>query len=669
MSLEQANTKKVDLIQQHPLFSSLSPLECETLAAQFSIEKVEMNAVIVKEGELVDSIYFIIDGIAEVRHPAPDQPNGSIPVAILNPGEAIGLSQTGLFSQTGTRTATVIALTEMHVLKLGIAQFDEFIARNKYLDALMQANVHTVLSMNLIKQSAPFAKLSMENLRWLAEQVKTKTYSAGKRIFQQGKMGKNCYLLCKGKVEIYSSDKKEKKSLAVLEPYSVFGEVALLMDLPRNASAVALDDCEVMMISRESLLKVVKTETDTANSLMTVVKSRARPLQFSYIEIHQIKTDDQQTNIILKDPQNWNYYQLSNEEYFIWKLSDGNHSLHDIAIAFHKEFNIFEPGMIANLIIDLAENGFIKPIVPEWKAEAGEQSIWLKTVIWIKKIFEASVSFGDTDQWITKTYNGGVYLLYTKPAQIILFILSMIGLIVFILGFNHHLALIQSAHHTGWIILIATFMSMVMTIIHELAHAYTTKFFGRGVACFGVGWFWLGPVAFCDTSDMWLGNKKQRLAVDMAGLYSDFILAGIASLIIPFVENTFTINLLYTFSLFFYLGIFYNLSPNIELDGYYILMDLIGKDNLRESAIEWLAKPTFTKAYKAEIMYWFICLIYLILEAVIPYFVMKYLLSGLFGVSNPYLSMIVPVIAITLSSLGIWGEIKQKKSAATLQNA
>lgn len=661
MSINVTISKKIRLIHQHPLFSNLTSANTESLASHFSVENFSPGKTIVTEGELVDSIYFIVDGMVEVRHNVINKgiPT-SVPVAILNPGEAIGLSESGLYTSIGNRTATVIALTDTCVLKLEIASFQQFISNNEHVNTEICESVSTLLRMNLIKRATPFSKLTFENLHWLAGQVKTVFFKAGETIFHAGEKGDHCYLLSKGKVEIFSCTSEGKEIIATLEPYSVFGEIALLMDLPRTASAVTLDDCELMTISRESLLQVVKVESDTAASLMKLLKKRSRPKQIAHIETHFIKTNDQKKAIILKDPQQWNYYQLTLREWFIWKLLDGRHSLHDIALIFNEKYKIFNPGMIATFIMDLDASGFIEKIAPQWGSEQAKLPLWLKSIMWIRQIFEASFSFGEADKWVTKTYNAGIYLIYTYTAQILLAIIGIAGFIVFLSQFNHHVEVFRITHHAGWLLFLAIFATMVGTLIHELAHAYTAKSFGRGVACFGVGWFWLGPMAFCDTSDMWLGSRRQRLAVDMAGLYCDFLLAGIASLAILFLKNSFIITFLWSFSLTFYLGIFYNLSPNIELDGYYILMDLTGKDNLREASIKWIAKPRFSWKYKVEISYWVICLIYLVLEVVIPYYVMKFLLYGLFGVSHPILSIMLPLIAVTLSSFSIWGEVKGK---------
>jgi hypothetical protein len=53
------------------------------------------------------------------------------------------------------------------------------------------------------------------------------------------------------------------------------------------------------------------------------------------------------------------------------------------------------------------------------------------------------------------------------------------------------------------------------------------KAFGREVHRAGVGWYWFGPIAFVDTTDMWLDGPRKRILVSCAGPAADLVLGGI----------------------------------------------------------------------------------------------------------------------------------------------
>ena len=99
----------------------------------------------------------------------------------------------------------------------------------------------------------------------------------------------------------------------------------------------------------------------------------------------------------------------------------------------------------------------------------------------------------------------------------------------------------------------------------------------------GIGWYYLAPVAFVDTSDIWAASRLQRVLVSAAGPYSNLVLSGISALGAALLSPD--SDVLWTFSAVGYALAFINLNPLLELDGYYIVMDLLELPNLRARAL------------------------------------------------------------------------------------
>jgi CRP-like cAMP-binding protein len=105
----------------------LTDNELAELASLFTEVKVAAGEIIVKEGDPVDSVYLIAVGSAEVKHIAINGgKTGSTAVAILGAHDAIGLNETGFYSLSGKRTATVVATTDMILFRLSVAAFHGF---------------------------------------------------------------------------------------------------------------------------------------------------------------------------------------------------------------------------------------------------------------------------------------------------------------------------------------------------------------------------------------------------------------------------------------------------------------------------------------------------------------------------------------------------------------
>lgn len=137
----------IQLIQKQPLFSQLTEAELLELASLFTEQKTLPDEVIVKEGDPVDSVYLIAQGTADVRHVSYKDGKPEISsVAILSSGDAIGLNEFGFYSISGRRTASVIAMTEMHLYRLSVAAFHGFSLSHTHVSDVMHKNSEKLFS-------------------------------------------------------------------------------------------------------------------------------------------------------------------------------------------------------------------------------------------------------------------------------------------------------------------------------------------------------------------------------------------------------------------------------------------------------------------------------------------------------------------------------------------
>lgn len=126
----------------------------------------------------------------------------------------------------------------------------------------------------------------------------------------------------------------------------------------------------------------------------------------------------------------------------------------------------------------------------------------------------------------------------------------------------------------------------VVKIIHELGHAYTATRFGCRVPSMGVSFLVMFPVLYTDTTGAWrLQSRKQRLAIDCAGVTAELMVATLATLAWVFVPDgslRSTLFVLATSSWVMSLAV--NLNPFMRFDGYYVLADMLGVSNLQPRA-------------------------------------------------------------------------------------
>jgi CRP/FNR family cyclic AMP-dependent transcriptional regulator len=104
--------------------------------------------------------------------------------------------------------------------------------------------------------------------------LERKVYYAGQKIFAEGDTGDRAYLIQEGTVEIT----KHGLVLASLGRGELFGEMALVDDKPRMASAKAQTDVSVVIINRDSFREKLAKSDPFIRGLLNIFVRNIRNL-------------------------------------------------------------------------------------------------------------------------------------------------------------------------------------------------------------------------------------------------------------------------------------------------------------------------------------------------------------------------------------------------------
>ncbi len=100
-----------------------------------------------------------------------------------------------------------------------------------------------------------------------------KKFSRGTMIFCEYEPGNAFYLIQSGRVQITKVMGSIEKAVDILQPGELFGEMAILEEAPRSASAVALDECVLLEFNRENFEILMQGNPQIALTLLkTFVK-------------------------------------------------------------------------------------------------------------------------------------------------------------------------------------------------------------------------------------------------------------------------------------------------------------------------------------------------------------------------------------------------------------
>ena len=122
-----------------------------------------------------------------------------------------------------------------------------------------------------------FGLLDDEERAALADVLKVACFPKGQTIFRTGDVGGALYLVNAGFVRVFIESNEGAE--VILGEYGrghVFGEISLLDGGPRTAAAMALEDTEVLILSRSHLLEMITKYPHSAMDLLTVIGTRLR---------------------------------------------------------------------------------------------------------------------------------------------------------------------------------------------------------------------------------------------------------------------------------------------------------------------------------------------------------------------------------------------------------
>jgi CRP-like cAMP-binding protein/serine/threonine protein phosphatase PrpC len=109
-----------------------------------------------------------------------------------------------------------------------------------------------------------FAHCTERELRSVAAATRPTRLESGRILFSEGDPGEELYLLIAGRVRI----ERKGQVLATLGPGSNFGEMAMLDERTRSATALTLDDCELLVIHRDAFFALLRTNPMLAMKIL-----------------------------------------------------------------------------------------------------------------------------------------------------------------------------------------------------------------------------------------------------------------------------------------------------------------------------------------------------------------------------------------------------------------
>jgi CRP-like cAMP-binding protein/Zn-dependent protease len=299
---------------------------------------------------------------------------------------------------------------------------------------------------------------------------------------------------------------------------------------------------------------------------------------------------------IIANPTDLLHYEIPVDQVELLQMMDGTRTVKDIVVERFQESGDLELDDVVDLVKMLRTSNFLTDRFVDTnqfvRRAADPVSVGREKAREFVKTL--SIEWKDAHRLVEWFYRHGVKYFF-RPA------LSIPAGLLAVLGFVAFIAVQQSGDfqlggkHLAITTILLLVMDYVLTFIHELGHAVVLIHYGRRVKSAGFMIYFGSPAFFVESSDGLMLDRGQRIVQSFAGPFAELVVSGIAAISLwLFPEMPFA-DVVYTWALLNYFIVFLNLIPLLELDGYWILSDVIQVPDLRPRSLQFIRYDLWRK--------------------------------------------------------------------------
>lgn len=286
------------------------------------------------------------------------------------------------------------------------------------------------------------------------------------------------------------------------------------------------------------------------------------------------------------DPLKGTFYKISWKEYTLFQCFDEPLTAAELAAKISRNYPVdISKEEVSNFFSQAYLLGLLS--VPHEGKTLHERNLKSKKswYYWIiQNYLFLRVPLFRPDAFLTKTLPF-VKFLGSRPALILYAFTIIIGFVLLLTHMESFFNTFYYFFNVHSIILLAVVFSCVKCI-HELAHAYVAKNFGLYVPTIGIGFLLFWPVFYTDVTEGWkLQRKKEKFLISSAGIAAELVIASLATIGWSMSSSGLLQSLFFMIATTtWFTTLIININPAVRFDGYYILGDIWGIDNLMPRA-------------------------------------------------------------------------------------
>jgi CRP-like cAMP-binding protein len=300
------------------------------------------------------------------------------------------------------------------------------------------------------------------------------------------------------------------------------------------------------------------------------------------------------------------YIRLEPEDVALFELMDGTRAIQNILVESLERTGVFALARLARLTAALSANGFFgeeRPRVYERLAlRRALRDPLTRLSLGLRHLVMWDIArWSNADAFVRRIYRVGGWLAFTRVGAVLIALLCATGIYTWVSEVRtpgrHSLVTVDGSYALGIVALLV--LQVLSVTIHEAGHALAITHYGRRVRRLGLAIYYLFPCVYVDSTDMTMSTRKARIVVSLAGPIGGLTVAALCALVAS-ADGGLVGGLAFKAASLLIFQFALNLMPILELDGYYVLTDLLDAPMLRQRAMAFARAGVMRKIRRRE---------------------------------------------------------------------
>jgi putative peptide zinc metalloprotease protein len=339
-------------------------------------------------------------------------------------------------------------------------------------------------------------------------------------------------------------------------------------------------------------------EVKEVGSALAFVQLRPQRVEAGTYELAEVESRvSEHASFILKNRLTERYLLLSEQERFLWEQMDGHTSLQDLATGFVLRYGEFDfeiiPALIRKLqraqLLVLTPASRLRKVLARNRARHFVKMIENALLV----LERVNVSSRSVDDFFHRLYRWGGFAFFTRLAVVLCAVLAITGVMAGVKLWQEAESVAAGFGKNPLLAIIAVKVLFLFTVAaHQLVHGLALVHYGRRVREFGFTFLHgFVPTFFVDITDVFMTSRRARVVTAVSGALVHLVLGSLWFMVA--VQSS--PGLLQAFAaasgLIQWQAFVIALYPFcfIEMDGYHVLVDVLGVPTLKSDATGYVA--------------------------------------------------------------------------------